>query len=149
MLFVEIIASSQTSAADIRVVPITRPSGTLSPPGGARGNERQPHQRARRKRPRSWSSPVFLADNLSIQPDLIQRYLPDWPSLFAEWETSIVAHAFHGHLFYDGRLVAARQSHCILRPLTFNASNFVGIPRLGTRDMATFEGLVGPTRTTP
>jgi predicted nucleic acid-binding protein len=77
------------------------------------------------------------------------RLLPDLPTLFAEWETLVGAHACHGRVSYDARLVAAMRTHGITRLLTFNGADFARFPGLTIVDPATFAAPAAPTSTTP
>jgi predicted nucleic acid-binding protein len=56
------------------------------------------------------------------------RFLADQPALYAEWEALVVAHACHGRVSYDARLVAGMRTHGIDRILTFNGSDFARFP---------------------
>jgi predicted nucleic acid-binding protein len=50
--------------------------------------------------------------------------LPDQPSLFAEWETLVVAHQCRGKAAHDARIVAAMGTHGVTSILTFNIVDF-------------------------
>ncbi len=56
------------------------------------------------------------------------RLLPDLPTLFAEWEALVEAHACHGRVSYDARLVAAMRTYGITRLLTLNGADFARFP---------------------
>ena len=78
------------------------------------------------------------------------RFLPDLPTLFAEWEALVVTHACHGRASFDARLVAAMRTHGITRLLTLNRVDFVRFPGLSVLDPATIAaGAVPPPSTTP
>jgi predicted nucleic acid-binding protein len=77
------------------------------------------------------------------------RLIPDLPTLFAEWETLVVAHACHGRVSYDARIVAAMRTYGITRLLTYNAADFARFPGLIILDPATVIGPTAPTSTTP
>jgi predicted nucleic acid-binding protein len=77
------------------------------------------------------------------------RLIPDLWTLFAEWEALVVAHACHGRVSYDARLVAAMRTHGITRLLTLNGADFTRFPGLTILDPATFAGLTAPTSTFP
>jgi predicted nucleic acid-binding protein len=77
------------------------------------------------------------------------RLLPDLPTLFAEWEALVVAHACHGRVSYDARLVAAMRTHGITHLLTRNATDFARFPGLTLLDPLTVAGPPAPTSTTP
>jgi predicted nucleic acid-binding protein len=77
------------------------------------------------------------------------RSLADQPTLFAEWETLVVAHACHGRVSYDARLVAAMRTHGIIRLLTLNAADFARFPGLTILDPASFAAPTAPPSTTP
>ena len=77
------------------------------------------------------------------------RLIPDLPTLFAEWEALVVAHACHGRVSYDARLVAAMRTHGIIRLLTLNAADFARFPGLTILDLATFAAPAAPPGTTP
>ena len=53
------------------------------------------------------------------------------------------AHACHGRVSYDARLVAAMRTHGITRLLTFNGADFVRFPGITILDPATFENSYG------
>jgi predicted nucleic acid-binding protein len=65
------------------------------------------------------------------------------------WEALVVAHACHGRVSYDARLVAAMRTHGITRLLTINTTDFARYPGITILDPATFTAPVAPTSTTP
>ena len=68
----------------------------------------------------------------------LYRFLPDQPTLFAEWEKLVEVYACRGRTSYDARLVAAMRTHGISRILTFNGSDFArfdGLTILDPSDM--------------
>ena len=75
--------------------------------------------------------------------------IPDVSMLFPEWEALVVAHACHGRVSYDARLVAAMRTHGITRLLTINTTEFARYPSITILDPATFTAPVAPTSTTP
>jgi predicted nucleic acid-binding protein len=77
------------------------------------------------------------------------RFLPDLPTLFAEWEVLVVAQVCHGRVSYDARLVAAMRTHRIFRLLTTNASDFARFPGLIILDPASFAAPAAPTGAAP
>jgi predicted nucleic acid-binding protein len=54
--------------------------------------------------------------------------LPDRPELPALWQALVEAHGVTGFRAHDARLVAAMQTYGVTRILTFNASDFRGLP---------------------
>ena len=78
------------------------------------------------------------------------RLLPDLLTLFAEWEALVGAHACHGRVSYDARLVAAMRTHGITQLLTFNGADFARFPGVVVLDPATLAApATPPPRTTP
>ena len=77
------------------------------------------------------------------------RFLPDLPTLFAEWEALVGAHACYGRVSYDARLVAAMRTHGITRLLTFNGADFARFPGLTILDPATLAASATPPSATP
>ena len=77
------------------------------------------------------------------------RFLPDQPTLHAEWEALVVAHACHGRVSYDARIVAAMRTHGVTRLLTINTTDFTRFPGLTVLDPATFTTPAAPTSTWP
>jgi predicted nucleic acid-binding protein len=63
-------------------------------------------------------------------------FLPDQPSLFAEWESLVVAHQCMGKVAHDTRLVAAMRTHGLTDILTFNITDFKRYPGLNVIDPA-------------
>ncbi len=51
-------------------------------------------------------------------------FLPDQPTLFAEWESLVTTHQCQGKVAHDARLVAAMQTHGLTHILTFNVADF-------------------------
>lgn len=64
-------------------------------------------------------------------------FLPDLPSLYAEWERLVTTHACHGRVSFDARLVAAMKTHGIDTLLTLNAPDFRRYPGLTIIDPLT------------
>jgi predicted nucleic acid-binding protein len=60
--------------------------------------------------------------------------LPDRPTLLAEWESLVVAHACVGKSAHDARLVAAMRTHGLTELLTFNGSDFRRFPGVTVLD---------------
>ena len=77
------------------------------------------------------------------------RFLPDLPTLFAEWEALVGAHTCHGRVSYDARLVAAMRTHGITQLLTFNGPDFARFPGLTILDPATLAAPAAPPMATP
>lgn len=78
------------------------------------------------------------------------RLLPDLPTLFSEWEALVGAHACHGRVSFDARLVASMRTHGVTRLLTFNGADFVRFPGLTVLDPATVAPqITPPPSTTP
>ena len=77
------------------------------------------------------------------------RFLPDLPTLFAEWEALVGAHACHGRVSYDARLVAAMRTHGITQLLTFNGPDFARFPGLTILDPAILAAPAAPPMATP
>ncbi len=77
------------------------------------------------------------------------RFLPDLPALFVEWEALVVAHACHGRVSYDARLVVAMRTHGVTRLLTLNGADFARFTGLTVLDPTTFAAPAAPTRTNP
>jgi predicted nucleic acid-binding protein len=63
-------------------------------------------------------------------------FLPDQPSLFAEWETLVTIHLCMGKAAYDARLVAAMRTHGLTQILTFNIADFRRYPGVTVIDPA-------------
>jgi predicted nucleic acid-binding protein len=61
----------------------------------------------------------------------------------------VVAHACHGRLSYDARLVAAMRTHGITRLLTLIIADFTRFPGISILDPAAFAGATAPTSTIP
>jgi predicted nucleic acid-binding protein len=76
------------------------------------------------------------------------RLLPDLPTLFVEWEALVGAHACHGRVSYDARLVAAMRTHGVGRLLTFNGADFVRFPGLTILDPANLASSATPPPST-
>jgi predicted nucleic acid-binding protein len=76
------------------------------------------------------------------------RFLPDQPTLFAEWEALVGTHACHGRVSYDARLVAAMRTHGITRLLTFNGPDFARFPGLTILDPAIIAAPANPPPST-
>ncbi|QEL13958.1 type II toxin-antitoxin system VapC family toxin [Limnoglobus roseus] len=72
-------------------------------------------------------------------------FLPDQPTLFAEWESLVVTYACHGRVSFDARLVAAMQTHGINRILTLNGSDFSRYPGVTVIDPHTVAAMPPPT----
>jgi predicted nucleic acid-binding protein len=64
-------------------------------------------------------------------------FLPDQPTLFAEWESLVIAHQCQGKVAHDARLVAAMRTHGLTDILTFNFRDFQRYPGLTVIDPAT------------
>src|SRR3954466_7369492 len=47
-------------------------------------------------------------------------FIPDQPTLFAEWETLVGTHSCSGRVSYDARIVAAMRTHGLTQILTTN-----------------------------
>lgn len=62
------------------------------------------------------------------------HFLPDQPTLFAEWESLVVQYQCHGRVSFDARLVAAMRTHSLTRLLTFNTADFTRYPGLTVLD---------------
>jgi predicted nucleic acid-binding protein len=77
------------------------------------------------------------------------HFLPDLPTLFAEWESLVVAHACHGRVSYDARLVAAMRTHGLPEILTFNTADFARFPGLTVLDPTKFAAPAAPPISTP
>ena len=78
------------------------------------------------------------------------RLLPDLPALFAEWEALVGAHACHGRVSFDARLVAAMRTYGVTRLLTFNGPDFARFPGLTILDPANLAApATPPPSTTP
>jgi hypothetical protein len=54
--------------------------------------------------------------------------LPDRPDLSKLWQALVETHCITGFRAHDVRLVAAMQSYGLTQCLTFNASDFQGLP---------------------
>jgi predicted nucleic acid-binding protein len=65
------------------------------------------------------------------------RLLADLPTLLDEWESLVVAHSCSGRTSFDARLVAAMQTHGVIRILTLNAADFARFPGIIVLDPAT------------
>jgi predicted nucleic acid-binding protein len=76
------------------------------------------------------------------------RFLPDQPTLYAEWEALVGTHACHGRVSYDARLVAAMRTYGITRLLTFNGPDFSRFPGLTIIDPASLVSPVNPQPST-
>jgi predicted nucleic acid-binding protein len=72
------------------------------------------------------------------------RLLPDLPTLFGEWEVLVGAHACHGRVSYDARLVAAMRTHGVTRLLTFNGADFARFPGVAVLDPASLATPANP-----
>jgi predicted nucleic acid-binding protein len=82
----------------------------------------------------------FSVQECQIQVARIKRLfrlLPDLPTLFSEWEAIVLAHACHGRVSFDARLVASMRTHGVIRLLTFNGADFARFPGLSILDPAT------------
>ena len=78
------------------------------------------------------------------------RLLPDLLTLFAEWEALVGAHACHGRVSYDARLVAAMRTHGITQLLTFNGADFARFPGVAVLDPASLAApAIPPPSSTP
>ncbi len=77
------------------------------------------------------------------------RLLPDLPTLFDEWEALVAAHAGHGRVSYDARLVAAMRSHGIARLLTLNGADFARFPGITILDPVALAARATPPTATP
>ena len=78
------------------------------------------------------------------------HFLPDLPTLFAEWESLVGTHACQGRVSYDARLVAAMRTHGVTRLLTFNGADFARFPGITILDPTTIAAPANPPpRTTP
>ena len=76
--------------------------------------------------------------------------LPDLPTLFVEWEALVGAHACHGRVSFDARLVAAMRTHGLTRLLTFNGPDFARFPGLSILDPAALAtSAIPPSSTAP
>ncbi len=62
------------------------------------------------------------------------RLLPDRTTLFDQWEALVRAHACHGRVSFDARLVAAMRTHGLTRLLTFNGTDFRRFPGITVLD---------------
>ena len=76
------------------------------------------------------------------------RFLPDLPTLFAEWEGLVVTHACHGRASFDARLVAAMRTHGIARLLTLNRGRLTRSPGLSILDPTTIAAVAAPPPST-
>ena len=63
--------------------------------------------------------------------------LLDKPSLLAEWRYLVTAHACHGKIAHDARIVAAMRTHGMTHLLTFNVGDFARFPSLTVLDPKT------------
>jgi predicted nucleic acid-binding protein len=63
-------------------------------------------------------------------------FLPDQPSLFAEWEALVATRLCRGKSAHDARLVAAMRTHGVASILTFNFVDFRRYPGLTVIDPA-------------
>lgn len=72
------------------------------------------------------------------------HFLPDLPPLFTEWETLVAAHACHGRVSYDARIIAAMRTHGITRLLTRNGSDFARFPGVTILDPVAFTTPAAP-----
>jgi predicted nucleic acid-binding protein len=77
------------------------------------------------------------------------RLLPDLPTLFAEWEALVGAHACHGRVSYDARLVAAMRTYGVTRLLTLNGADFARFPGFTILDPAALAAPATPPTATP
>jgi predicted nucleic acid-binding protein len=93
------------------------------------------------------SVPECLARVARIK--ILFRQLPDLPNLFGEWEALVVAHACHGRVSYDARLVAAMRTHGINRILTLNAADFARFPGIIILDPSALAAPSAPPAPTP
>ncbi len=64
--------------------------------------------------------------------------LADLPTLLVEWESLVVSHSCSGRSSFDARLVAAMQTHGMIRILTLNGTDFARFPGIAVLDPATF-----------
>ena len=60
--------------------------------------------------------------------------LADLPTLFAEWESLVVAHSCSGRSSFDARLVAAMRTHGMTQILTLNGTDFTRFPGITVLD---------------
>lgn len=74
----------------------------------------------------------------------VYHLLPDMPTLYAEWEALVVAHACHGRVSFDARLVAAMRTHAVTRILTRNGSDFARFPGVVVIDPVAVAGSTAP-----
>ena len=51
-------------------------------------------------------------------------FLPDTPSVYAEWKRIVVEHSVSGVKVHDARLVAIMKTHGVRRLLTFDTKDF-------------------------
>ncbi len=58
----------------------------------------------------------------------------DMPSLCAEWEALVTAHACHGKVAHDARYVGAMNTHGLTHVLTFNGTDFARYPGIVVLD---------------
>jgi predicted nucleic acid-binding protein len=77
------------------------------------------------------------------------RFLPDLPTLFAEWEALVGSNTCHGRVSCDARLVAAMRTHRITQLLTFNGADFARFPGLTILDPATLAAPAATPRASP
>jgi predicted nucleic acid-binding protein len=83
------------------------------------------------------------------RPKRLFHFLQDLPTLFAEWESLVVADACHGRVSYDARLVAPMRTHGLSEILTFNTADFARFPGLAILDPTKFAAPAAPPISTP
>jgi predicted nucleic acid-binding protein len=66
----------------------------------------------------------------------VEAAIADLPTLLAEWESLVVAHSCSGRASFDARLVAAMQTHGVIRILTLNGADFARFPGIAVLDPA-------------
>ncbi len=83
----------------------------------------------------------------------LKTYYPlslDLPTLYAEWESLVGAHACTGKPAHDARYVAAMNTHGVTHILTFNGKDFARYPHITALDPhAVVAPAVPPPSVTP
>lgn len=72
------------------------------------------------------------------------RLLPDFPTLFDEWEALVGTFNCSGKVAHDARLVAAMRTHGVTRLLTLNGIDFARYPGITVLDPATLGAAAPP-----